>query len=146
MHAGGSDLRLKDGSGVKLSVKLAGAWWSVLGRADWVSTVSLLLLQCFRVGLLLSNRLVSSQWILNMFAVLICWWVKVLHADRTTSMCMWTTTEHKVRLLLLWFILIVNFHLLSVCLDLLFNLFRIALWPSVGKELFPWLFICAVFI
>ena len=28
--------------------------------------------------------------------------------------------------------------------DLLFNLFRIALWPSVGKELFPWLFTCAV--
>ena len=30
--------------------------------------------------------------------------------------------------------------------DLLFNLFRIALWPSVGKELSPWLFACAVFI
>ena len=30
--------------------------------------------------------------------------------------------------------------------DLLFNLFRIALWPSVGKELSPWLFTCAVFI
>ena len=30
--------------------------------------------------------------------------------------------------------------------DLLFNSFRIALWPSVGKELFPWRFICAVFI
>ena len=29
--------------------------------------------------------------------------------------------------------------------DLLFNLFRIALWPSVGKELSPWLFTCAVF-
>ena len=28
---------------------------------------------------------------------------------------------------------------------LLFNLFRAALWPSVGKELFPWLFTCAVF-
>ena len=30
--------------------------------------------------------------------------------------------------------------------DLLFNLFRIALWPSVGKELSPWLFTCAVFM
>ena len=30
--------------------------------------------------------------------------------------------------------------------DLLFNLFTIALWPSVGKELSPWLFTCAVFI
>ena len=30
--------------------------------------------------------------------------------------------------------------------DLLFNLFRIALWPSVGKELSPWLLTCAVFI
>ena len=34
----------------------------------------------------------------------------------------------------------------SVFFDLLFNLFRIALWPSVGKELSPWLFTCAVFI
>ena len=32
-----------------------------------------------------------------------------------------------------------------VVLDLLFNLLRIALWPSVGKELSPWLFSCAVF-
>ena len=30
--------------------------------------------------------------------------------------------------------------------DLLFNLFRIALWPSAGKELSPWLFSCVVFI
>ena len=28
--------------------------------------------------------------------------------------------------------------------DLLLNLFRIALWPSVGKELPPWLFTSAV--
>ena len=32
-----------------------------------------------------------------------------------------------------------------VVFDLLFNLFRICLWLSVGKELSPWLFICAVF-
>ena len=39
-------------------------------------------------------------------------------------------------MLLLWLILIVNVvRPLSVCLDLLFNLFRTALWPSVGKEL-----------
>ena len=30
--------------------------------------------------------------------------------------------------------------------DILLNLFRIALWPSVLKELSPWLFLCAVFI
>ena len=30
--------------------------------------------------------------------------------------------------------------------DLLFNLFRIALWPSVGNELSLWLFTCAVFM
>ena len=30
--------------------------------------------------------------------------------------------------------------------DLLFNLFMIALWPSVGKELSLWLFTCVVFI
>ena len=29
--------------------------------------------------------------------------------------------------------------------DLLFSLFRIALWPSVVQGLFPWLFTCAVF-
>ena len=29
---------------------------------------------------------------------------------------------------------------------LLFILFRIALWPSAGKELSPWLFTCVVFI
>ena len=29
--------------------------------------------------------------------------------------------------------------------DLLLNLFGLALWPSVGKELYPWLFACAVF-
>ena len=27
-----------------------------------------------------------------------------------------------------------------------FNLFRIVLWPSVGKELSPWLFTCPVFV
>ena len=32
----------------------------------------------------------------------------------------------------------------SFVFDLLFNLFRIALWPSVGKELSPRLFTCAV--
>ena len=30
--------------------------------------------------------------------------------------------------------------------DLLFNLFRTALWPSVGKNLSPCLFTCAVFV
>ena len=29
--------------------------------------------------------------------------------------------------------------------DSLFILFRIALWPSVGKKLSPWILICAVF-
>ena len=31
--------------------------------------------------------------------VLIHWWVEVLHADRTTSMCLWTALESKVSLL-----------------------------------------------
>ena len=44
------------------------------------------------------------------------------------------------------FILIVNVRSLSVCFDLLFNLFSIALLPSVGKEVSPWIFTCAVFI
>ena len=35
---------------------------------------------------------------------------------------------------------------LMVVFDILFNLFRIALWPSIGKELSPCLFTCAVFI
>ena len=48
---------------------------------------------------------------------------------------------------LLLFILIITVRSLSACLfDLLFNLFRIALWPSIGKELSPWLFTCAGFI
>ena len=87
---------------LQFSVKLAGAWWSVFGRAHRVSSVGLLLLQRFRFGLLLSTRLVSSRrWILiNMFAVSIHWWVEVLHADRTTSMCIWTTAEPRVRWLL----------------------------------------------
>ena len=45
-------------------------------------------------------------------------------------------------MLLLWFIQIVNVRFLFV-FDLLFDLFRIAVWPIVGKELFPWLFTCA---
>ena len=39
--------------------------------------------------------------------------------------------------------MVVSFLLLF---DLLFILFRIALWPSAGKELSPWLFTCVVFI
>ena len=30
--------------------------------------------------------------------------------------------------------------------DLLFNLFRMALWPSVERGLSPWLFTCAIFV
>ena len=47
---------------------------------------------------------------------------------------------------MLWFVLIVNVCSLSVVFDLLFNLFRIAVWSSVGKELYHWLFTCAVLI
>ena len=107
----------------------------------WGSTVGLLLLQRFRVGLLFRTCLVSSQWwiFIYMFAVLIHWLVEVLHAGRTTSTCIWTTAEHRARLLqhttglsspvtqlfitgrskamlLLWFILIVNVRPLSGCL------------------------------
>ena len=79
----------------------SGAWWSVFGRAHRGSTVGLLLLQLYRVGLLLSTRLVSYQWwiLIYMFAGLIHWYVEVLHADRTTSMCIWTTVEPRARLL-----------------------------------------------
>ena len=35
---------------------------------------------------------------------------------------------------------------LEIKILLLLLLFRIALWPIVGKELAPWLFACAVFI
>ena len=35
----GSGLRLNDVSGIKLSIKLAGAWWSVFGRAHRGLTV-----------------------------------------------------------------------------------------------------------
>ena len=64
-----------------------------------ISTIwpAILLLQRFMV----STRLVSSQWwiLILMFAVLNYWWVEVLHADRTTSMCIWTTSEPRVWLL-----------------------------------------------
>ena len=36
--------------------------------------------------------------------------------------------------------------IIIIIILIMFNLFRIALWPSVGKELSPWLFICVVFI
>ena len=61
-------------------------------------------------------------------------------------MGLWFLTDRSKAMLLLWFILIVNVRpLLFVC-DLLLNIFKIALWPSVGKELFPCLFTCAAFI
>ena len=118
------------------------------------STFGRLLLQRFRAGLLLSTHLVSSQWwlLISMFAVLIHWWVEVLHVDRTISMCIWTSAEHRVWLLqrktgsspccnLLhtvtrrWFSyglfqlsVFVRFLFLF---GLLFNLFRTALRPSI---------------
>ena len=46
-------VRLNDGSGIKLSIKLAGAWCSVFGWAHRGSTVGLRLLQRVRVGLAL---------------------------------------------------------------------------------------------
>ena len=119
------------------------------------STVWLLLLQ--RQVLLLSSRLVSSQrWILiYMFTVLIHWRVRVLHADRTTCMCIWTTAEPRAKfsarktpsnLSLIvprrcfccgsfWLSMFVRFLLVF---ELLFILFRIALWPSAGKDLSLW--------
>ena len=46
----------------------------------------------------------------------------------------------------MWDVIVsVPVHCLSFYFDLLFNLFRITLWPSVRKELSPWLFTCAVF-
>ena len=94
------DINLKS-DGIKLSVNLSGAWWSVFGLVHWGSTVGLLLLQRFRVGLLLSTRLVSPQWwiLIYMFAVLNHWWVEDFHADRTTSITIWTSAEPRMRLL-----------------------------------------------
>ena len=170
--------RLNDGSGIKRSVKSAGVCWSVIGRAHRGLTVGRLLLQRFRVGLLLSARLVSSQWwiLIKMIPVLIHWWEEVLHADRTMSICIWTTKEPRVSWLErkpglgnrtrpspppdprnLWLTVprryfCYGLYLLSMFVrvlfvfDLLFSLFRIALWLSVGKELSPWLFTDAVFI
>ena len=143
---------------IKLSVKLAGAWWSVFGRTHRGSTVGLLMLQRFRVGLLLSSRLVSSRWwiLIFMFAVLINWWVEIHHADQTTSMCIWTIAEPMVRLLqcktglsppVIYYwqfqgdaaIVVYSTRQCSSAFrafvfDLLFNLFKTALWPSVGKS------------
>ena len=42
---------------------------------------------------------VMNRILIYMFAVLIHLWINVLHADRTSSMCIWTTAEHRVRLL-----------------------------------------------
>ena len=115
--------------------------------------------------------------LIYMYAALIHWWVEVLHADRTTAMCIWTTAEPRVRLLQRknWFnpppphthtlppVILIYYYLpflcdasivvysiyqcssASVCLWLTVH-FRIALRPSVRKELSPWLFTCAVFI
>ena len=71
------------------------------GQTHRGSTVGLLLLQRFRVSLLWNTRLVSSQWWILIYNVrcLIHWWAEILHADRTTSMCIWTTAEPSVRLL-----------------------------------------------
>ena len=56
-----------------------------------------LLLQ--RQVLLLSTRLVSSQWwiLIYMFTVLIHWWVEVFHADRTTCMCVYEPQQNPGR-------------------------------------------------
>ena len=88
-------------SSLYLASVAAQVGWVFPGREPW-RQVQLLdfLLQHFRVGLLLSNLVLSQWWILiYMFAVLIHWWVEVLYADRTTSMCIWTTAEPRVRLL-----------------------------------------------
>ena len=84
-----------------LNVFIARAWFSVFGRAHRGSTIGLLLLQRFRVGLLLRVLVLSfiRVILIYMFAVLIHWWVEVLHAKRTTSMCIWTTAEPRMRLL-----------------------------------------------
>ena len=168
MHAGGWGLRLNDGFGIKLSVKLVGAWWSAFDRANRGSTVGRLLLQCFRVGLLLRTRLVSSHWwiLIYMFAALIHWRVEVLHADRS-SMCIWTAAEPRVRFLqrktclspqVIYYwpfqgdasvVVYSNCQCSSAfCLSLTYCSIYLAdiLVAICWKELSHWLFTCAVFI
>ena len=115
-------------------------WSGPPGFICWTSVAT-----AFRSWFAVEYSLVLSLWwlLIYMFAVLIHWWVGILHADRT-SMCIWTTAEPRVRLLqrktglsapppphpphtpmiyywpfqgdALWFILIVNVRPLSVCL------------------------------
>ena len=99
-----------------------------------------------------------------MFAFLIHWWVEVLHADRTTSICIRTTTELRARLLqrktglsstiiYSWpfqgdasVVIYSNRQCSSAfCLSLTYCSIYLGK-PSVGKVLTPWLFTCAVFI
>ena len=86
-----SDLMMAPTYSFKLS--WLGAWWSVFGRAHRGSTVRLLLLQRFRVGLLLNTRRLSSQWRILIYMFAVNWWVEVLHADRTTSTRPYFTTS-----------------------------------------------------
>ena len=116
------------------------AWWLTQSRSTTLRT-SLIDSELFHL--------------IYMFAVLNHWWVEVLHTDRT-----WTKTEPRVRLLerktgltppppcnlLLivpkrWFCcdlfqLSISVHFLFV-FDLLFNLFRIVLWPNCWERAVP---------
>ena len=71
--------------------------WSGPSGFNWWTSVA----PAFQSWFAVEYCLVSSQWriLIYMFAVLIHWWVQVLHADRITSMCIWTTTKPMVRLL-----------------------------------------------
>ena len=68
--------------------------------------------------------------------MLLLWFILIVNV-RPLSVCLWLNVQC---MLLLWFILIVNLFVF----DLLLNVFRIALWPSIGKELSLWLVTCAV--
>ena len=136
-------------------------WSGLPGFNCWTSVVP-----AFQSCLLLSTRLLSSQGLILifMFAFLIHWWVEVLHADRTTSICIRTTTEPRARLLqrktglsptiiYSWpfqgdaSVMIYSNRQCSsaFCLSLAYCSIYLGK-PSVGKVLSPWLFTCAVFI
>ena len=132
------------------------------------STVRILLLQRFRISLIWVLVLFhQSVMNLDLYVGLIHWWVEILHADRTTSMCIWTTAEPRVRLLqrktglsrsVIYYwpfqgdasvVIYSNCQCSSVfCLSLTYCLIFLgeASGQLLEKGLSPWLFACAVFI
>ena len=68
-------------------------------QLSWLGPDNLSLFNCWTSVVPAFQRWLAVEWwiLMYMFAVLIPWWVEVLHADRTTSMCIWTTAEPRSR-------------------------------------------------